>query len=768
MAPEQHAGAPADPRSDVYAFAVTAWEALLGSAPFSTDTQTSTTIDGTTAHAVPRLGTPSRSTPHAIAELVEAKRAGPPSIPADTRDVPPAVLDTLRRAMHPDPEARVASMAELLAALAPPPRGRSGGLWILGLGAVAIAGALALGMRSEDDAIDTRCTASAGELASVWDADRRAEVQAAAQRLGSGWPAPERVLERIDLYAGTWADMHRANCEATTIRAQQSERDMDLRTRCLLRARAELDATVDLLGAADVEIARRAHEMVGQLPSIERCGDVVAIESAELRPEDPELDAAVEAVREKLAPAHALERAGRYPEAHAILEPLAEEAEAIGFLPLVAEMGPVWGHVLERTNHGAEAEAAWRRAVEIGVEHGPPGPASRCAGMLVSHLTAQDARFAEAEAWASMGVSLARRAGRGTPAEAYALNRRGGLHLERAQLDAAERDYEEALAIYERVRGPDHPDIGLALTSLGRVHDQRGDLDEAEALHVRAHDVLASAFGPEHPEVAVALSNIGTVREARGDYEGALAHHLKALDIVLPVLGPEHIELAMLYTNIGVCENNLGRLDDAEATHRKALAIVEKAHGPSHVEVGRILINIGVIELRRLDFAAAETTLARSVQILEAELGDAHPHTTSTMMNLAIAMASQGRRVDALEIFRRILAIRERELDPQHPAIASILGNLGHLEMEEGRYDDAKAHFQRALAIREAKGAEPKDRAFETFGLARALYMTGEKSRGLELANEALEIWAAAGPGFASQRDEAKAWVDQETRNQGR
>src|SRR5690606_34598235 len=129
-------------RSDVYAFAVTAWEALLGIAPFRIDTDASTTIAGTTADAGALLGTPSRSGPHALVELVQAKRAGPPVIPADAKGVPTAVLETLRRALAPDPSARFGSMAELLASLLPPASKRRAAPWLAGIAALAAVGAL--------------------------------------------------------------------------------------------------------------------------------------------------------------------------------------------------------------------------------------------------------------------------------------------------------------------------------------------------------------------------------------------------------------------------------------------------------------------------------------------------------------------------------------------------------------------------------------------------------------------------------------------------
>jgi len=101
MAPEQHAGKGADTRSDQFAFAVTAWEAIWSRRPFSAES---------------------------LAALTFAIRDGAIEAPPVVRGVPPRLEEILRRALAVDPAARWPSVAALLAALeaelAPPKRSR--------------------------------------------------------------------------------------------------------------------------------------------------------------------------------------------------------------------------------------------------------------------------------------------------------------------------------------------------------------------------------------------------------------------------------------------------------------------------------------------------------------------------------------------------------------------------------------------------------------------------------------------------------------------
>jgi hypothetical protein len=90
MAPEQHAGAQADERADVFAFCVALYEGLYGVRPFD--------------HAT-------------VAGLAADKREGRVVVPADHRGVPERLRRALLVGLRPRPEERYASMDELLTAL---------------------------------------------------------------------------------------------------------------------------------------------------------------------------------------------------------------------------------------------------------------------------------------------------------------------------------------------------------------------------------------------------------------------------------------------------------------------------------------------------------------------------------------------------------------------------------------------------------------------------------------------------------------------------
>src|SRR5262249_44553964 len=111
VAPEQAAGQPPSPRSDVFSFSVSLYEALYGARPYAGDT---------------------------LDEIQAAIRAGVVAEPPPGVAVPAFLRRALLRGLRPAPEERYESMDELLAALARDPALRRRRA-LIALGAVGVA-----------------------------------------------------------------------------------------------------------------------------------------------------------------------------------------------------------------------------------------------------------------------------------------------------------------------------------------------------------------------------------------------------------------------------------------------------------------------------------------------------------------------------------------------------------------------------------------------------------------------------------------------------
>jgi tetratricopeptide (TPR) repeat protein len=71
----------------------------------------------------------------------------------------------------------------------------------------------------------------------------------------------------------------------------------------------------------------------------------------------------------------------------------------------------------------------------------------------------------------------------------------------------AEPLYREALALAEKLFGPDHAEVSVILNNLAVLYKYTGKFDEAEALYQRALAITEKNLGPDHTEVAIIYHN---------------------------------------------------------------------------------------------------------------------------------------------------------------------------------------------------------------------------------------------------------------------
>jgi tetratricopeptide (TPR) repeat protein len=71
----------------------------------------------------------------------------------------------------------------------------------------------------------------------------------------------------------------------------------------------------------------------------------------------------------------------------------------------------------------------------------------------------------------------------------------------RGRTREAQEALADAVAVLERVLGPDHYELALALGRLGELAERGGDPARASALYRRSLGIRARVLGVRHPEV---------------------------------------------------------------------------------------------------------------------------------------------------------------------------------------------------------------------------------------------------------------------------
>jgi tetratricopeptide (TPR) repeat protein len=325
---------------------------------------------------------------------------------------------------------------------------------------------------------------------------------------------------------------------------------------------------------------------------------------------------------------------------------------------------------------------------------------------------------------------------------AASLGAKIGLYFSQmARYAEARQLSERALAIKEKVLGPEHPDTARSLNNLADVLQARGDLAAARPLHERALAIKEKVLGPEHPDTATSLNNLAHVLQAQGDLAAARPLHERALAISEKALGPEHRDTARSLHNLASLLQNRGDLAAARPLFERALAIFMKALGPEHPDTARSLNKLASLLQDQGDLAAARLLFERALAVKEKVFGQDHPDTARGLNDLAGPLYAQGDLAAARPLLERALAILEKALGPEHPDTARSLNNLASLLREQGDLAAARPLLERALAIHEkALGPEHPDTARCLNAFAPLLLIQGDLAAARPVLERALAI----------------------------
>ena len=232
---------------------------------------------------------------------------------------------------------------------------------------------------------------------------------------------------------------------------------------------------------------------------------------------------------------------------------------------------------------------------------------------------------------------------------------------------AARPLFERALAIREKVLGPEHPDTATSLNNLAGLLQAQGEFAAARPLFERAL-AREKVLGPEHPDTAMSLNNLAhLLHRAQGELAAARPLCERALAIHEKVLGPEHPATANSLNNLAGVLKDQGDLAAARPLYERALAIDEKVLGPDHPDTATDLSNLGLV-LRQLGATdKAEHLFLRAIAIGDKALGAGHPLTQRYQSHYARLLLTTSRAAEALQRGQAALATHQRVNGSNNP-----------------------------------------------------------------------------------------------------
>jgi CHAT domain-containing protein/lipopolysaccharide biosynthesis regulator YciM len=331
--------------------------------------------------------------------------------------------------------------------------------------------------------------------------------------------------------------------------------------------------------------------------------------------------------------------------------------------------------------------------------------------------------------------------GKEHPDYATILNNLGGLYQSMGQYDKAEGYYLECKQIQEKTLGKEHPSYATTLNNLGNLYESMGQYDKAEGYYLECKQIQEKTLGKEHPSYATTLSNLGNLYESMGQYDKAEGYYLECKQIEEKTLGKEHPSYATTLYNLGNLYESLGQYDKAEGYLLECKQIQEKTLGKEHPSYASTLNNLGNLYESLGQYEKAEGYYLESKEIMEKTLGKEHPDYARTLNNLGSLYGSIGQYDKAEGYLLECKQIQEKTLGKEHPSYATTLYNLGSLYESLGQYDKAEGYLLECKQIEEKTlGKEHPSYAITLSNLGSLYISMGQYDKAETLIDTAMHL----------------------------
>ena len=281
---------------------------------------------------------------------------------------------------------------------------------------------------------------------------------------------------------------------------------------------------------------------------------------------------------------------------------------------------------------------------------------------------------------------------------AESLDNLAGLYRAIGNNDQAESLYLQALGIVEK--GSDPEPTVASLNNLASFYRTNTAYDKAEPLLKRAIAIRERSSGREAPATATSLNTLALLYHAMGLYDKAEPLFIRALAIRKKTLGPDNPATATSLNNLAALYRATGDYTQAEQLYKEALAIRKKVLRPNDPATATVLNNLGELFHTREDYGEAESHYEQALAILDVD-GQESPALAKLLDNLAQVYRLRGSYDKAEPFHQRALESMKKVLRPDDPSMATTIHNQAAFYQALGAYDKAEPLYKEALTIRE-------------------------------------------------------------------
>ena len=299
---------------------------------------------------------------------------------------------------------------------------------------------------------------------------------------------------------------------------------------------------------------------------------------------------------------------------------------------------------------------------------------------------------------------------------------RAALAVQQRKFEDARHDGDAAVALARR--GGDDRLLAHALLLAGDAEWGLHALDAAERDFNEALELAAKTEGASGMTVASLHRNLAIIAASRSRYADALAQVQSVFDIHAKVLGADHPQTLDDEVDIAQYQRHLGHYRDASLLLQKVDATQQRTSGADDPGRGGTQVNLGLALMEDDDLAGAERAFNEAIRIWQPKLGRDFQGVQFALGNLGHVHRLEG-RLDLAEIelseVQRGFEKHGVNDDPE------LFYQLGELQRMRANVDAALRLDRRALEFAQAhEGETGETTALAHWYLALALRDSGD------------------------------------------
>jgi CHAT domain-containing protein len=277
---------------------------------------------------------------------------------------------------------------------------------------------------------------------------------------------------------------------------------------------------------------------------------------------------------------------------------------------------------------------------------------------------------------------------------------RGRVNYFKKDNPEAEKWYLDALDIWAKSIGKEHPDYARCLDDLAIFyHNNAEKYEKAEPLYLEAIAIFEKTLGKEHADYVQTIMSLAQLYSDLENNEKAEPLYLEVKNIREKTLGKENPLYAESLVRLGIFYENIGNFSKAEPLLLDANAIQEKATGRENPRYVRTIMALGLLYQTMGNDGKAEPFYLESKAIYAKILGTENPNYAMCLNNLANVYTRMGIYEKAEQVHLEVKAIRERTVGKEHSDYAMSLMNLAILYRYMGKYDKSEQQFLEAKTL---------------------------------------------------------------------